>query len=328
MSNAEKKPPAVMAHRGASGERPEHTMAAYRRAIEQGADFIEPDLLVSKDGVLVCRHDDELSTSTDVAQHPEFAARQTTKVIDGVSFTGWFVEDFTLAELKVLRCREPWPFFRPGSAAFDGQEPIVSFAELIDLVRSSNVGLIAELKHVAYLRGCGFDSAALFAAAVRSAGGQAAADRIWAQSFETAPLRALAGMSSLRFSLVQLIAPNTTAPDSVDPAALDGAALAAVASYARGINVEKSLIIPRAPDGGALPPTDLITRAHAVGLKVFAWTFRAENTFLPPELRRGDPASPEHYRSHGDLDAELRAFYALGIDGVLCDYPSIAVAAR
>ena len=320
--------PWIIAHRGASGERPEHTMAAYRLAVAQHTDFIEPDLLISKDGVLVCRHDDELSSSTDVAAHPEFAARRTTKTIDATEYTGWFVEDFTLAELKTLRCKEPWPHLRPASAAFDGQEEIVTFAELLDLARDAKIGVVPELKHVAYLRSCGFEPITLFADTVRAAGGQDAADKMFVESFETTPLVTLAMMSSLRFNLVQLIGSMRPKPDFVDPHTLNDAALGSIAAYASAISVEKSLIMPRAPDGGALPPTDLVARAHAAGLKVFVWTFRAENTFLPLQFRRGDANDADHYRDHGDLAAELRAFYALGVDGVFCDFPGMAAAAR
>ncbi|MES1158367.1 MAG: glycerophosphodiester phosphodiesterase family protein [Terricaulis silvestris] len=320
--------PWIIAHRGASGERPEHTMAAYRLAIAQGADFIEPDLLVSKDGVLVCRHDDELSSSTDVAARSEFVSRRATKTIDGTEYTGWFVEDFTLAELKTLRCKEPWPHLRPTSAAYDGQEAIVTFAELLELARAAKVGVVPELKHVGYLRGLGFDPVVLFVAAVRQAGGQEVADGLFVEAFEATPLLTLAAMSSLRFNLVQLIGSMRPKADFVDPHALDDASLAGIAEYARAISVEKSLIMPRAPDGAALLPTDLVTRAHRAGLKVFVWTFRAENTFLPLQFRRGDPSDADHYRAHGDLAAELRAFYALGVDGVFCDFPAVAVAAR
>src|SRR5262249_53406079 len=159
------KRPFVIAHRGASGERPEHTMAAYRRAIAQGADYIEPDLVMSKDGVLICRHENEISGTTDVAAHAAFADRRTQKHVDGRLVEGWFAEDFTLAELKTLRARERLPELRPQSVAFDGQESIVTFAELLLLTRFAGVGVCAELKHVAFLKACSFNPVPAFAEA-------------------------------------------------------------------------------------------------------------------------------------------------------------------
>jgi glycerophosphoryl diester phosphodiesterase len=324
--SAAPRTPIVIAHRGASGERPEHTMAAYRLAIAQGADYIEPDLVMSKDGVLVCRHENEISATTDVAEHPEFAARRREQHVDGVTAAGWWVEDFTLAELKTLRCKERLPQLRPANTAYDGQEQIVTFAEALALAREAGVGIYPELKHPTFLAEHGLDPVPAFVAAVQAGGGQAAADRMFVQCFEAGALGQLAQMSSLRWNCILLIADDGgpwVRRGRIGAAPISDEMLRGMAGYARGIGVEKSLIIPRDGEGAWLPPTDLVARAHAAGLLVHAWTFRAENYFLPLELRRGgDPAA------HGDLAAELRAFYATGVDGVFSDFPALAVAAR
>ena len=323
--------PIVIAHRGASGERPEHTMASYRLAIAQGADFIEPDLVMTRDGVLVCRHENEISGTTDVAARPEFAERRKAKTVDGVEAQGWWAEDFTLAELKTLRCKERLPQLRPANTAFDGQEEIPTFAEVLALARDANVGIYPELKHPTFLREQGLDPAPAFVGAVREAGGQTVADRLFVQCFELGPLRTLAQMSSIRWTCVQLVAANGGPWDRRDlsyAGMLRAEGLRAIAEYARGIGPEKTLIVPRDSGGRSLAPTDLVQRAHAANLVVHPWTFRAENYFLPAELRRGDPSAPDHMRQHGDFAAELRAFYAAGVDGVFSDFPAAAAAAR
>jgi glycerophosphoryl diester phosphodiesterase len=318
--------PLVIAHRGASGERPEHTLAAYRWAITQGADFIEPDLVVTKDNVLVCRHENEISGTTDVANRPEFADRRKTKTVDGATASGWWVEDFTLAELKTLRAKERIPQLRQANTAFDGQEEIPTFDEAMALAGEHDVGIYPELKHPTFLREQGFDSMGALIGAIHRAGGQEAANRTVVQCFEIGPLRTLAQMSSIRWTCIQLIAAEGGPWDRRDLRYADmltDEGLAAIDDYANGIGVEKSLIIPRGSDGRSLAPTDLVARAHAKNLQVHAWTFRAENYFLPAELRRGE--SPA---AHGDSEAELRAFYAAGVDGVFSDFPAAAVAAR
>ena len=331
MNEQNARRPIVIAHRGASGERPEHTMASYRLAIQQGADFIEPDLVMTRDGVLVCRHENEISGTTNVADHPEFADRRKAKTVDGVTATGWWVEDFTLAELKTLRAKERLPQLRPGNTAFDGQEEIPTFAEVLALARGANVGVYPELKHPTFLREQGLDPVPVFIGAVREAGGQAVADRLFVQCFEIWPLRQLAEMSSMRWTCVQLASADGGPWDRRDLSyaqMLSDDGLQDIAEYARGIGVEKTLIVPRDAHNNAAGPTDLIARAHAKNLLVHAWTFRAENYFLPNDLRRGDADAPDYMRQHGDLAAELRGFQALGLDGWFSDFPGMAVAAR
>jgi glycerophosphoryl diester phosphodiesterase len=323
--------PIVIAHRGASGERPEHTLASYRLAIAQGADFIEPDLVMTRDGVLVCRHENEISGTTDVSARAEFADRRKEKTVDGVAAVGWWVEDFTLSELKTLRAKERLPQLRPGNMAYDGQEEIPTFAEVIALALGANVGVYPELKHPTFLREQGVDSVPAFIETVRAAGGQEVADRMFVQCFETGAIRTLAEMSSIRWRCIQLISSaggpwdrrNMNYADMLT----DGG-LQVIAEYARGIGPEKSLIIPRDASGASMPRTNLVRRAHNANLLVHPWTFRAENFFLPTELRRGDASAPDYMRQHGDLDAELRAFYAAGVDGLFSDFPAAAVAAR
>jgi glycerophosphoryl diester phosphodiesterase len=323
--------PVVIAHRGASGERPEHTLEAYRLAIEEGADFIEPDLVMTKDGQIVARHENEISGTTDIASHPEFAARRTTKTIDGVAVSGWFTEDFTLAELRTLRARERLPQLRAASAAaYDGKFGIPTLAEILKLVADETkrtgrrIGLYPEIKHSTYFAGRKLAMEWPLVVALTRAGYRTATDPVLIQSFEVGNLRALHGMTKLR--LVQLLGsdggpadrPGTTYAAMVTPAGLKN-----IAAYAQGIGPEKALIVPRHADGRSQTPTTLVTDAHAAGLIVHPWTFRSENYFLPAELRRG--ANPA---DHGDAAAEYRRFYALGVDGLFSEFPGEAVAAR
>jgi len=321
------RPPIIIAHRGASGERPEHTLASYRLAIAQGADYIEPDLVMSRDGVLVCRHENEISGTTDVADRPEFAGRRKEKIVDGFPAEGWWAEDFTLAELKSLRCKERLPELRPQNVAFDGQEQITTFAEVLELALSAGVGVYPELKHPSFLAAQGLDPVAAFVETVHAGGGQRAADAMYVQCFEVGPLQALAGISSLRLSCIQLIGADGGPWDRREltpQAMISDVGLRDIAAYARGVGVEKALVIPRDDHARMLPATDLCARAHGVGLLVHAWTFRAENYFLPAERRAGDPASPDYLRLHGDLAGELDAFFAAGVDGVFSDFPGVA----
>lgn len=319
----------VIAHRGASGERPEHTLAAYRLAIQEGADFIEPDLVFTKDGVLVARHENEISETTDVASHPEFAARRRTQTIDGQPFTGWFTEDFTLAELKTLRAKERLPQLRPQNTAFDGQESIPTFAEVLALAKQAGVGVYPETKHPSHFASLGLDMNAALLRELTAAGLADARDRVFIQSFEVGNLQRLAKQTKL--PLVQLVSAEggpTDQPKQTYAAMLTDAGLRRIARYAAGIGVEKVLLLPRDAQGRTTQPTDLVARAHKARLQVHAWTFRAENAFLPLELRRGDPADARYPSQHGDVEAELRRAFLLGADGLFTDFPAIGVAAR
>ncbi len=306
--------PLIIAHRGASGERPEHTRAAYDLAIDQGADFIEPDLVISRDGVLVVRHENEIGDTTDVAAHTEFADRHTTKTIDGAAVTGWFTEDFTLAELKTLRARERLPAIRPANTAFDGQEPLLTFDEVLDIAAAAGVGVAPELKHPSYFAALGLPMEDAFVATLQRRGLTAADAPILIQCFETGTLRRL--RARLAAPLLQLVAASggpVDRPDLSYAALTTPDGLAEVARYADWIGVDTALI---EPTPGA--PTALIRDAHAAGLKVAGWTFRAENQFLPDLDRLGaDPLA------HGRLRERLARFKAHGLDAAFMDQPAL-----
>ncbi|AQR75843.1 glycerophosphodiester phosphodiesterase [Sphingomonas sp. LM7] len=318
-------PPIVIAHRGASGERPEHTLLSYQLAIDQGADFIEPDLVPTRDGVLVARHENEISGTTDVAGHPEFAARKMTKTIDGTPVTGWFTEDFTLAELKTLRARERLPQFRAGNTKFDGQAEIPTFDEIIALARQASratgrtIGIYPETKHPSYFAAIGLPLEEKLVATLKAAGWDRADAPVFIQSFEVANLKKLKGMT--RVPLIQLMGASGGPADGAEPSYATMATpegLARIAQYATGIGPERTMILPTS--GTA---TTLVADAHEAGLKVHPWTFRAENFFLLPAYRSaGGPAE------HGRLAEEIAYFIGLGVDGLFSDYPYIAVSAR
>jgi glycerophosphoryl diester phosphodiesterase len=301
----------VIAHRGASGERPEHTIESYRLAIEQGADYIEPDLVMTRDGVLVARHENEIGGTTDVAQHPEFAARRRVQVIDGETMDGWFTEDFTLSELKTLRARERLPELRPQNCAFDGRFTVPTFDEIMTLVIETNqlraaragggevrlLGVYPETKHPAHFARQNLPLELELLNTLRRYDYADVGCPVFIQSFDPNNLRQLRRMTEL--PLVQLL--EHEVGDS-----------AVTATYADAIGVSKSLATPAAVDA-----------AHAANIKVHVWTFRAENEFLPADLRVGDDAA-----AHGDLDAEIRRFLDRGIDGFFVDFPAIGVRAR
>lgn len=305
--------PIVIAHRGCSGERPEHTLMAYERAIAQGADFIEPDLVVTKDGHLVVRHENEIAGATDVAGRAEFAARKTTKTIDGQKIEGWFAEDFTLAELKTLRTRERLPQLRPESARFDGQQPIPTFQEVMDLAKAKGVGVYPEMKHPSFMASIGLAPEGRLADALKKNGLDSPTAKVFIQCFEAPPLKTIAKLSKAR--RVQLVSP-------LQAEMVTSAGIKEIATYAQGVGPDWSLILPTV-DGKLAAPTALVADAHASGLAVHPWTVRAENVFLPPALRKG--ANPAE---HGDVEAVFKALYAAGVDGVFSDFPGLAVAAR
>ncbi len=310
--------PIVIAHRGASGSRPEHTLAAYELAIDQGADFIEPDLVPTKDDVLVARHENAISETTDVAGHPEFAARRTTKTIDGREITDWFVEDFTLAELKTLRAKERLPQLRPANTAYDGRFEIPTLAEIIALAKRRSVGIYPETKHPTYFASIGHPTDALLVAGLHAAGWDTADAPVFIQSFEVANLRHLHTLTRVR--LIQLTDGQGGPADAAAPsyaAMLTPAGLKQVATYAYGIGPNKAQLWT----GDAA--SSLVADAHAAGLRVHPWTYRAENVFVPERFRVGsDPAG------HGDVKAEITAALAQGIDGFFTDFPLQGVEAR
>lgn len=321
------QPPIVIAHRGASGERPEHTIAAYRLAIEQGADFIEPDLVLTKDGVLVARHENEISETTDVAARAEFADRKTTKTIDGSAVTGWFTEDFTLAELKTLRARERLPKLR--STEYDGQFDIPTFEEILALLAEVNrgrkvpVGVYPETKHPSHFIAIGLPHEAPLLALLGRFGYRGRQAPVYIQSFEVRNLMDLRANSDL--PLIQLMDGAGGPPDMPETsyaAMASPMGLKAIAAYADGIGPNKAMVIPRGALGSLGEPTSLVRDAHAARLKVHPWTFRRENYFLPLGDRGGvNPAG------HGDLGAEIAAYLRTGIDGLFSDNPREAVAA-
>ncbi|OWK28368.1 glycerophosphodiester phosphodiesterase [Sphingomonas dokdonensis] len=310
--------PIVIAHRGASGERPEHTIAAYELAIAQGADVIEPDLVPTKDGHLVARHENEISETTDVADHPEFAARRATKTIDGKTLTGWFTEDFTLAELKTLRARERLPLMRPDNAKFDGQEAIPTLEEVIALAKQHEVAIYPETKHPSYFASIGKGTDAPLLAALRKAGWDSAEAPVFIQSFEVENLRRL--KQATRIRLIQLVDGEGAPADGAAPsyaAMVTPEGLRDVATYAWGIGPNKAMLW-----NGSLA-TSLVADAHEAGLRVHPWTYRAENYFLPSRFRDG--INP---RGHGALADEISSALHLGIDGFFTDFPATGVQAR
>lgn len=313
--------PLVIAHRGASGERPEHTRAAYELAIDQGADFIEPDLVMSRDGVLVVRHENEIGGTTDVADRPEFADRRTLKVIDGQTVEGWFSEDFTLAELKTLRARERLPALRPGNTAWDGREPILTFDEVLEIAREGSartgrvIGVAPELKHPSYFAAEGLPMEDAFVAALERRGLTGAEAAVLVQCFEVGTLERLrARIEAPLLQLVAAVGGPADRPGMTYAAMITPEGLAAVAGYADWIGADTALI--EVPPGEA---SALIAEAHAAGLKVAGWTFRAENAFLPEMDREGDDPA-----GHGRLRERLARFAGHGLDAVFMDQPGLA----
>lgn len=319
-----KTKPIVIAHRGASGERPEHTLMGYRLAIAEGADFIEPDCVVTKDGHLVVRHENEIGGTTDVARHAEFADRKTTKTIDGQKIEGWFTEDFTLAELKTLRARERLPQLRPGSAAFDGQEPIPTYQEVIDLAKAESrrtgrtIGTYPEMKHPSYFAGIGLPLEHRLADMLKKNGLDSRTAPVFVQCFEPQPLKTFKTLSKAR--RVMLVSQGAAPVDIKSESGLK-----AIAAFADGLGPEWPLTVKI--EGGAggvrVEDTGLVKAAHAAGLAVHPWTVRAENAFLPPALRVGtDPAA------HGSVVLLLQIVFGLGVDGLFSDFPGLAAKAR
>ncbi len=316
-------PPIVIAHRGASGYRPEHTLEAYELAVDLGADFIEPDLVPTKDGVLLARHENEISETTDVADHPELADRRTTKRIDGREVAGWFTEDLTFAEITTLRVRERLPF---RSHEHDGQFKIPSFEEVLDFTRNKSLeigrilGVYPETKHPSYFRSLGLPLEETLVMNLETQGYRGPLAPVYIQSFETGNLKALRERTDL--PLIQLLDEEGQPWDLAeagdvrtwrDLATPQG--LAGIARYANGIGPSKRLIVPAGTDGRLGPPTSLVADAHRAGLLVHPWTFRSEETFLAPDYE-------------GHLEREYEQFYDLGVDGLFSDFADVAVRVR
>ena len=293
--------PIIIGHRGASGHRPEHTLEGYRLAAEMGADFIEPDLVSTKDGVLIVRHENEIGGTTDVAA--KFPARRTTKTVDGQAITGWFTEDFTLAEIRTLRANERLAF---RSHAYDGQFAVATFDEVIELAQrlgrelNRPIGVYPETKHPTYFRNIGLPLEEKLIASLAKHGWNRKDSPVFIQSFEPDSLRFLRGKTSVR--LIQLTS---------DASMVDAAGLKKIAAYADGIGPEKRLIVPIGADGSIGTPTDLVQRAHAAGLLVHIWTIRVDKEFLPAGY-------------HGRGEAEYEQFRDLGVDGLFTDFPDVA----
>ncbi|WP_151633527.1 glycerophosphodiester phosphodiesterase [Noviherbaspirillum aerium] len=321
----------VIGHRGASALLPEHTLEAYAKAVEDGADIIEPDLVSTRDGILVARHENEISGTTDVAGRPEFASRKTTRLIDNLSVTGWFTEDFTLAELKTLRARERIPANRPDNTRYDGLFQIPALQEVIDLAqrmsreKGRTVGLYLELKHPSHFKSIGLPMEKRLVDTLHASGYRGRTAPVFLQSFEVSSLKDIRALTDL--SVVQLLASRGRPEDFrlsgdrrtyADLASPRG--LREVASYADGIGPSKDMVIPRGAGNKSAAPTTLVRDAHAAGLLVHPYTFRPENPFLPAELRTGDPSSPSQ---RGNLAAEIRTFLATGIDGFFTDDPAV-----
>ncbi|MCK1797882.1 glycerophosphodiester phosphodiesterase [Streptomyces sp. XM4193] len=324
--------PTVVAHRGASGYRPEHTLGSYQFALDMGADVIEQDLVPTKDGHLVCRHENDITATTDVADHPEFADRRTTKSVDGVEYTGWFTEDFTLAELKTLRATERIPKQRPNNTLYNGRWEVPTFEEVLRWARTEGrkrgrpVWLYVETKHPTYFRKLGLGLEKPLVRLLRKYGLDGRRAPLFLQSFEPSSIERLrkqvdtpgvvllSTIDSRPWDFVESGDPRTVR-DLITPAGLRE-----IASYAQGIGPELSLVIPRRQDGSLGEPTNLVRDAHAKGLVLHPYTLRNENSFLPAEFRRGEDPN-----AFGDAFGALRAYFDTGIDGIFADHPDTAL---
>ncbi|GGV47145.1 glycerophosphoryl diester phosphodiesterase [Streptomyces longisporoflavus] len=327
--------PTVVAHRGASGYRPEHTLGAYQLALDMGAHVIEQDIVPTKDGHLVCRHENDITATTDVAAHPEFADRKTTKSVDGTSLTGWFTEDFTLAELKTLRAKERIPGTRQRNTLYDGRwdvptlEEVFRWAQKQERKHGKRIWLHIETKHPTYFRKLGLGLEEPLAKLLRKYGRHKKNSPNFLQSFEPSSIQRLnklvdpplvvllSSAASRPWDFVEAGDPRTVA-DLIKPEGLRW-----MASFAQGIGPTLDLIIPRKPDGSLGTPTTLVKDAHKAGLILHPYTMRNENTFLPANFRKGtDPAA------YGDAFGAFKAYFETGIDGIFSDNCDTALLAR
>lgn len=326
--------PLVIGHRGASGYRPEHSRAAYELAFALGADAVEPDIVATKDGVLVLRHENDITATTDVAKRPEFAAKRTKKVIDGTSHSGWFTEDFTWAELSTLRVSERLPKIRQASTTFNGEQGVLRLRDLVEIIDTASekagrpLAMVAEIKHATYFESIGLPLDELFAAEL---GDWATADNMIVESFEQSvlhkirsrgvagPLVFLAESSGAPADLVAAFGKEARSYASH----LTPAGLARLAETVDGVSVDKKLALKWDVAGRAIGASNLVADAHAAGLLAFCWTLRAENRFLAPNFRNGDSA-----RDYGNWQKEFEILLRSGIDGVFADQPDLAVAVR
>ncbi|MEV0579690.1 MULTISPECIES: glycerophosphodiester phosphodiesterase [unclassified Streptomyces] len=326
--------PTVIGHRGTSGYRPEHTLGSYQLALDMGAHIIEQDLVPTRDGHLVCRHENDITATTDVSAHPEFASRRTTKTVDGVALTGWFTEDFTLAELKTLRAKERIPGNRQKNTLYDGRWEIPTFEEVLRWAdregrrRGKPVWLYVETKHPTYFRGLGLGLEEPLVRLLRRYDRHRAQSPLILQSFEPGSIQRLSGLVATP-RVVLLSGAGTRPWDFVvsgDPRTVDDlvkpAGLKWMASFAQGIGPTLDLVIPKDGSGKLAEPTTLVRDAHAQGLILHPYTMRNENTFLPADFRRGtDP------NAYGDAFGAFAAYFATGIDGVFSDNPDTALLA-
>jgi len=325
----------VFGHRGASALRPEHTLASYAKAIADGADYIEPDLCITKDGVLIARHENNIAETTDVAKHPEYVARRTVKTIDGQRVEGWFTEDFTLAELKTLRAIERLPQLRPQNAAMNGQFDVPTWEEIIDFTaaeaaaRGRMIGLVPELKHSTYFAGVELPLEDRFLATL-GAHDYVRRCPLEIQSFEITNLKYLRSKLGhpANVRLMQLVEPAAGIPADVVKGGsgpsyaemVTPAGLAGVARYADVIAPPTRAIIPLGPDGRLGAPTNLVADAHKAGLLVHVWTFRPENYFLAADFR--DANGPAARNEAGSI-REMQAYIRMAIDGLFSDDPGL-----
>jgi glycerophosphoryl diester phosphodiesterase len=316
--------PLVVGHRGAASYRPELTSSSFELAIDLGADLIEPDVVLSADGALVVRHENELSGTTDVADRPEFAGRRATRAFGSTVRTGWFTEDFTLEELRTLGAVERFRDLRPGNTAYDGQDGILTLAEVVEIARRRStperpVRVLAELKKPTWWAEHGFPMVELVVTELRRLGADRADGSVLLQSFDAHALRRLRellGDDGPR--MIQLVDAAPAYDALVTPSGLRE-----VSTYAQGLGPSRHRILLRDENEVLTGVSDLVHRAHQAGLAVVPWALRGENAFLPQHLRHGsDPTGI------GDADAEARLLLALGVDGLITDYPDVAVRVR